>query len=151
MFEAGRMYSLIRDACLVKGGPTSHETRAHAQALVDFALQIFTFVLFDLFAKQRDAREGIKDQVTHGKKGSLARRALSDLLRQERSLVDLIRNRKEGFDRLLAAAKELGFEVFEREEERLTLYYVLAVSYQEILDGLKRKEFEENIEQVSEV
>ncbi len=111
---------------------------ARAQSLVDWSLKAIAHILIhDLFQKQKDIRGKIEDMVVKGKEGSLPRNLLRDLLREEKKCAETIEQRKKDFDQLMSAAKECGFEVFERDENRFHLYLALEVSFWEIARDFK--------------
>lgn len=122
------MYAAVDDAGV----------RAHGQVLIDFTLKIFARILLnDLFKEQKNVRERIERNTIRAAEDSVPRNLMCDLLSQEKAVAEAIEIRKREFDEILAAAKELGFEVFERNENRFHLYLSLEVSLRETANNIR--------------
>ena len=127
---------------------TDFLVKAHAQGLIDGALHSIAEELAGrkgLFDRQVALRNEIEENVINRKKvasGSVTRNRMRDFLARERKIAVEIEEKKIAFDELLAAAKELGFEVFERGENRFHIYLALEVSYVEIVNDLKVRQVE---------
>ncbi len=113
------------------------EFRARGQYLIDWSLKVFADILASLFEKQKKAREYVEKTIVRGENDSVPRNILRHFLWEERATAEAIEIRKREFDELLTAAKELGFEVFERSENRYHVYRVLEVNSLEIARDLK--------------
>jgi hypothetical protein len=103
-------------------------SHARAQRLIDIALQLTAVrLLNNLFPQQQDIRKKIERVLGTGGVGNARRNQLRQLLEEECKISAEIEKYKSYFNELLLLAKEVGFEVFERGENRFHIYRALDV------------------------
>ncbi|MFH1162205.1 MAG: hypothetical protein V1696_02935 [Candidatus Jorgensenbacteria bacterium] len=132
--------AMISNALLLPDGPTK-QFRARGQCLIDWSLKVLGDILASLFEEQKSTRERIERMVVRGENDSVPRNLLRHLLWEEKVAAKAIDARKREFDELLTTAKELGFEVLERDENRFRLYLALEISYAETFRDLELRSY----------
>jgi hypothetical protein len=125
---------------------TNIQDRAAGQFFIEIALQFIATELVGkhgFFKKQKSIRREIESHVIDEKTAipcSVSRNLLRTLLETEAAVATKIKEKITLFNTVFDGAKKLGFEVFERSEGRLHLYYALEVSYAEIVRKLEQEE-----------
>ena len=133
-FLSEKSNDLSEDSFKLKGADKNFD-----QAIIDCSLQLIAQRLLSYFDLQRNIRFNLENEI-RGSFNCTKRGLMRDLLKREKEIGEKIALDKSRFDELLTLAKQLGYEVFERGENKYNIYYALRVGYKEVVSDRQNRD-----------